>query len=129
MPNKPTTAYLIDVLNQTSLRVKEVTIGHFEEINKAIGSDTFTVVHLNTYGDVAYVDDEGALKPNTLMTVNGYPIYGKALVMGTTKSGSDKPPVWDIETILEVFRPVRQMPDETSADYDGEEDDSFGGRY
>ena len=111
---KHTPAYLIDVLNKDSLRVKEVTIGHFEEINTALGSDTFTVVHLNTYGDVAYVDDEGALKPNTLMTINGYPIYGKALVMGTTADGSDKAPVWDIETILEVFRPVRQMPEETA---------------
>jgi hypothetical protein len=111
---KQTKAYLIDVLNKDSLRVKEVTIGHFEEINEAIGSDTFTVVRLNTYGDVAYVDDEGALKPNTLMTVNGYPIYGKALIMGSTVDGSDKAPVWDIPTILEVFRPVRQMPDEGS---------------
>lgn len=104
-----TSAYLVEVLNRTTLKVKEVTIGHFEEINEAIGSDTFTVVRLNTYGDVAYVDDEGALKPNTLMTINGYPIYGKALVMGSTEDGSDKAPVWDIDTILDVFRPVRDM--------------------
>lgn len=107
---KQTSAYLVEVMNSTTLKVKEVTIGHFEEINEALGSDTFTVVNLNTYGDVAYVDDEGALKPNTLMTVNGYPIYGKALVMGTTKDGSDREPVWDVETILDVFRPIRDIP-------------------
>lgn len=108
-PKQPTKAYLIEVMTDDSLKMKEISIGHFEEINEAIGSDTFTVVRLNTYGDVAYVDDEGALKPNTLMTVNGYPIYGKAVVMGSTHDGSDREPVWGIETLMDVFRPVRCM--------------------
>lgn len=95
---KPTPAFLVEVIETTvgeSIKVTPVTVSDFTEIHKHLGIEggTFTLVRLNTYGDVMYVDDEGALVDNTIMYLNGnYPVYGKGLIMGSTVSGADKAP-------------------------------------
>lgn len=93
---KSTPAFLVEVTSQgNAFTVTPVTVGDFTDIHKHLGIEggTFTLVRLNTYGDVMYVDDEGALKENTLMYLNGnYPIYGKGLVLGSKADGSDKAP-------------------------------------
>lgn len=112
---KPTPAFLVEVLpNKTvgdSYKITPVTVSDFTDIHKHLGIEggTFTLVRLNTYGDVMYVDDEGALKDNTIMFLNGhYPVYGKGLVMGSTHDGSDKAPHM---TMDEVSKMVSLTPD------------------
>lgn len=103
---KPTPAFLVEVLtNKTvgdSYKVTPVTVSDFTEIHTHLGIEggTFTLVRLNTYGDVMYVDDEGALKENTIMFLNGnYPVYGKGLIMGSKADGGDKAPHMTINEV------------------------------
>jgi hypothetical protein len=105
---KSTPAFLVEVVTTTvgkNLKVTPVTVGDFTDIHKHLGIEggTFTLVRLNTYGDVMYVDDEGALKENTIMYLNGnYPIYGKGLVLGSKADGSDKAPHMDMKEVSDL---------------------------
>lgn len=112
---KPTPALLVEVLTNAtvgdSYRITPVTVSDFTDIHKHLGIEggTFTLVRLNTYGDVMYVDDEGALKENTIMFLNGhYPVYGKGLVMGSKANGDDKEPHM---TMDELAKMVSLTPD------------------
>jgi hypothetical protein len=89
-------AYLIDPYEKSITTVSYS--GHFEDINRLIGSRVFDLVHLNGHGDDAYVDDEGLLRGDLsqerFIKFASYPepIVGKALVLGSTEDGESAEP-------------------------------------
>lgn len=51
------------LINPEVQQITYIQINDFEDINKAIGSSTFTIAHRFKNGDSIFVDDEGLLKP------------------------------------------------------------------
>lgn len=88
-------AYLIDPFEKQITEVEHN--GDYKQIQEFIEADLFTVVRINDFGDVLYVDDEGLLKEEgqAFFLFDGYPqpLAGKALVLGTTTEGESDEPV------------------------------------
>lgn len=99
-------AYLIDPFTKT---VSEVDYdGNYQNIYKLISSDTnpvstFTCVNVNEAEDTVFVDDEGLLdNMNTqqFFSLNGYPLAGKGLVLGTNEDGESVTPSISLKEFL-----------------------------
>jgi hypothetical protein len=101
-----TQAYLITPENQT-VEAIEIDLGDYLNISRAIGVDYFDIVHLNPYGDVVFVDDEGRL--NGRATKDGLfwltgdaatvELAGKGLVLGTNDEGESIAPTVSLPTV------------------------------
>lgn len=108
-------AYLIDPEARTVSAV--VHTGHHTDIYRHIGAGCFDAVRFDRgrgmTGDVAYVDDNGLLRPvRHFFWIEGYPhpTVGKALVLGTTRDGDSRAPRHSLEEItrkVEFGQPVR----------------------
>lgn len=120
-------AYLIDPFAKT---VSEVEYdGNYKNIYKLISSptnpvSTFTCVNVNEAEDTVFVDDEGLLgnmSTQEFFTLNGYPLAGKGLVLGTNEDGDSVSPSISLKEFLmdnEITFPTQ--------DYIREHSRSFG---
>lgn len=82
----------IDAVN---LRVREITIGGLEDMQKAVGGYIEVACHLPN-GDCVFVDEEGLLKePEDFFTIKGghQPFAGSGLVLGGTDEDGNSLPV------------------------------------
>jgi hypothetical protein len=99
-------AILIDPFTKTIAEVPFPASDDYEEINRMIDSDTFTVLNLNSAGDTMYLDDTGHFTPNNEQAFfwwRGYPsmLAGKALILGTDREGDSISTTLDVEYVTE----------------------------
>lgn len=101
-------AFLIDPFE---MKVTEVEHnGDFHQIYEFIDARTFDVVRI-PYNDSIYIDDDGLYKSNQRFFIHkdyGYPLAGKALVLGTDGHTGDST---DSKTTLEELKSKVQFGD------------------
>lgn len=88
MSDIPKKAILIDSNNRS---FREVEVNNYEDINKHIGCDCFTVA-MDIDNDTIYVDDEGLLKPieNAFSVEGGHQEFvGNGLIIGLDSSSGE----------------------------------------
>ena len=82
----------------TACEIEEPTL---QCLYKAIGCRCVTIAYLND-NHVAWVDDEGLLKPNSVFRIATYPyqpLAGKAVILGASPSGNHKDCTLTLEQI------------------------------
>jgi hypothetical protein len=100
-------AILIDPGNRAIHYVE--TAAELPDIHQLIGCDTIDAAYPfgKDAGEVFYVDDNGALKspplPHFLVPGFPWPIFGRALVLGFTRSGKDRSTGLTVEQIYEAI--------------------------
>lgn len=120
-------AYLIDPFAKN---VTEVNYdGNYKNIYKLISSETnpvstFTCVNVNEAEDTVFVDDEGLLgdmNSQQFFTLNGYPLAGKGLVLGTNEDGDSVEPSISLKEFLmdnEITFPTQEYMRKHSRNFD-----------
>lgn len=86
---KANKAILINAKDNT---VKFVDVGHYTDIYKHTGFETFTTVRIDAKGNTLYVDDEGLINGTaTGFVLKGYdgPLMGNAVILGTNLNNGD----------------------------------------
>lgn len=84
-------AFLIDPYEETITEFDYS--GNYEDINTAIESRCFTIVHIDDKGNDLFIDDEGLLRGNLsfekFIKIDSYPepLVGKGIVLGSNDMG------------------------------------------
>ena len=101
-------AYFIDATNRTVEVVKIQQPGRLQEYYKLIGCDLVEAGARLPNEDCIYIDEEGLLVDNEFgFLVNGQPLMGNGVWIGTTEGGRDRAP----RTTLEAARAAIQFTD------------------
>lgn len=83
--------------------IKEVEHdGSLEDIYDKIKCDCFDLVHIDDQGDAIYVDDEGLLgdlAQQVFFKIDGMPLAGRGLVLGSDDEGCSTAPTIDISDL------------------------------
>lgn len=110
--------FIIDVGLRTIVEVE--TTGELAEIQAAVGVSIVTVADIDNINCV-YIDDNGLFVPNQeFFTINGMPLAGNGLVIGTGREGESISSTLDLEdlNIMVTFKTLEQMRN-------GEYDDQY----
>lgn len=97
--------HLALLINPQEKRFEIVTITDFQSIYDALKCQLIDHTGHQENGDLIFCDDEGLLKPNVGFRIFGqdYPIFGRALLVGTDEEGETAAPLTPFRTIEKLI--------------------------
>jgi hypothetical protein len=103
------------LINPFDVSIKEVTVDGFEDIQKHVCCDCFTVVRGEALKDnVIYCDDEGLINGTAravefVESVYPSPLAGNILIMGDDGHGGDKDVTLSRDEVKALVKGIRQV--------------------
>ena len=98
------------LINAKANTISIVEVGHYTDIYKHCGFETFTCVGLPQEKETLYVDDEGLINGTDYgFTIEGYPdpLMGNGLILGTLSNGDSRDTDLTIEEVRKMVRILR----------------------